>query len=591
MRFGQVVVGSGHMVDAPDRPEPRFPPEAVPRVRAAMARQLSAWDVGAGDLVISLGAAGTDLLLAELALARRATLWLLLAEPAEQYRRRSVEPSGGDWSSRFDQVLRLADRVDVLGQKADAMSGEHANEVRGEDSGTVPGDNSDRVPGDNAYDRTNRWALREAERAAGERPLRTLVVWDEQAGDGAGGTGDFVAMARAEGADVAVIRPADAWRSPNRPYWERQWASGPKRLLALDGGGLRGLISLELLERMESELGGGSSGFVLADYFDYIAGTSTGAIVAAGLALGCRVADLRDMYVSMAPKVFRRRFFPTRLKSFYAAHGLSHQLRQFYGGDVSLGDDRLRTLLLIVLHRTDSDSMWPLSNNTRAKYNERSRRDVNLSFPLWRVVRGSTAAPVYFPPETITIGERPVVFQDGGITPFNNPALLLFEMATAPQYRLNWDVGAKNLLLVSVGTGLAPAAHEQLTANQVHLLFNARRLLRVVMNGSAVENDRLCRVLGECRFGPQIDNEFDDPAVLQRSDERTTDPLFSYIRYNADLSPRGLARLGLDYLDSGRIGRLDGVRSVGDLQEVGRRAASQVDAAHFAGFLPVNQKT
>jgi hypothetical protein len=164
-------------------------------------------------------------------------------------------------------------------------------------------------------------------------------------------------------------------------------------------------------------------------------------------------------------------------------------------------------------------------------------------------------------------------------------------MATAPQYRLNWDVGPKNLLLVSVGTGLAPATHDQLTVNQVHLLFNARRLLRVVMNGSAVENDRLCRVLGECRFGPPIDTEFDDPAVLPRGDGRSTDPLFSYVRYNVDLSPRGLAQLGLDHLDSRRIGRLDAVRSVRDLQEVGRRAATQVDAAHFSGFRPGDQKS
>lgn len=60
----------------------------------------------------------------------------------------------------------------------------------------------------------------------------------------------------------------------------------PKRLLALDGGGLMGLISLGILQEIEDQLRdahGGHEVFLLCNYFDYIAGTSTGAIIAAGL--------------------------------------------------------------------------------------------------------------------------------------------------------------------------------------------------------------------------------------------------------------------------------------------------------------------
>jgi len=59
---------------------------------------------------------------------------------------------------------------------------------------------------------------------------------------------------------------------------------GPKRLLALDGGGIRGLISLEILAEIEGQLRdrvGAGPAFVRADYFDYIGGTSTGGIIAA----------------------------------------------------------------------------------------------------------------------------------------------------------------------------------------------------------------------------------------------------------------------------------------------------------------------
>jgi len=70
---------------------------------------------------------------------------------------------------------------------------------------------------------------------------------------------------------------------------ERVKASGPKRLLALDGGGIRGVLTLEFLERIEQILKARSQKpeeFRLCDYFDLIGGTSTGSIIAAMLAYG-----------------------------------------------------------------------------------------------------------------------------------------------------------------------------------------------------------------------------------------------------------------------------------------------------------------
>ena len=67
---------------------------------------------------------------------------------------------------------------------------------------------------------------------------------------------------------------------------------GPKKLLTIDGGGIRGMIALEVLLEIERILGRGRADFRLAQYFDYIAGTSTGAIIAAGLSLGFPVQAL-----------------------------------------------------------------------------------------------------------------------------------------------------------------------------------------------------------------------------------------------------------------------------------------------------------
>jgi patatin-like phospholipase/acyl hydrolase len=73
---------------------------------------------------------------------------------------------------------------------------------------------------------------------------------------------------------------------------------GPKRILSIDGGGgVRGVVSLAFLERMEALLraktAGGDPDFRLSDHFDLIGGTSTGALIAAGLAMGFSVAPIQ----------------------------------------------------------------------------------------------------------------------------------------------------------------------------------------------------------------------------------------------------------------------------------------------------------
>src|SRR4051794_338338 len=87
-------------------------------------------------------------------------------------------------------------------------------------------------------------------------------------------------------------------------------ANGPKKLLALDGGGILGVLSLEYLARIEDllreKVANGDPNFVLADYFDYVAGTSTGAIIAAGLAMGFPVSKVRAFYLDDGEKMFER---------------------------------------------------------------------------------------------------------------------------------------------------------------------------------------------------------------------------------------------------------------------------------------------
>ncbi|MCI0527863.1 MAG: patatin-like phospholipase family protein, partial [Nitrospira sp.] len=169
----------------------------------------------------------------------------------------------------------------------------------------------------------------------------------------------------------------------------------PKRLLSIDGGGIRGIIAAEILIKVEDILCRPNSRWsCLADYFDFIGGTSTGAILAAGLALGMSARELRDFYVRFGPTVFRKRWPIGWLWSKYDAGALERQLQYLYG-DAALGSNQLRTLLMLVAKNTASGNVWFFVNNPRNRF-----IGANSKIPLWRLVRASTAAPTFFSPYT-----------------------------------------------------------------------------------------------------------------------------------------------------------------------------------------------
>ena len=373
---------------------------------------------------------------------------------------------------------------------------------------------------------------------------------------------------------------------PPHSLTERMDRPGPKRLLAVDGGGIRGLIAIEVLAGIEDTLrrrAGAGPGWVLADGFDYIGGTSTGAIIAAGLALGMPVAELRRFYLEQGRAMFGQARLLHRLRYRYEAAPLAQALRDTFGAARTLGSADLRTLLLVTLRNATTDSPWPLSSNPRALYNDRALPDCNLDLPLWQIVRASTAAPTYFPAETVQVGPTRFVFEDGGITPYNNPAFLLFLMATSAPYRLCWPTGVDKLLLVSVGTGTGTVPQERpaLRADRRGMIYLAGAVPRALMYSGLNNQDMMCRMFGDTRAGPPLDGEVGamlGGAGLPR--------LFTYVRYNAELTRRGLDALGLPGIAAADVQRLDGVRHLDALGALGRAvAAAQVRPEHFDGFM------
>jgi patatin-like phospholipase/acyl hydrolase len=353
-----------------------------------------------------------------------------------------------------------------------------------------------------------------------------------------------------------------------------------------------------VLARIESELQnklGRDDQFVLADYFDYIAGTSTGAIIATCLSLGMRVDEIRAFYIQSGPAMFDktnllRRYLRNKFHDQQLAKMLQDVIAQQTGEPLAtLGSEGIKTYLMLVLRNSTTDSPWTISNNPDAKYNVRSRPVSNHDLPLWQLVRASTAAPTYFPPEVITIRDSTLkdhefIFVDGGVTMYNNPAFQLFLMATVKPYNLQWPVGQDRMLLVSVGTGSAARANENLTPEQMNIIYNASSLPSALMFAAANEQDFLCRVFGDCLNGGILDREVGDLKGINGKGP-VSPKLFTYMRYNAELSREGLNALGLSHIEPANVQQMDSVAHILELQEVGRAVAREVNISHFGGFL------
>jgi len=389
------------------------------------------------------------------------------------------------------------------------------------------------------------------------------------------------------------------------PLADRYGTVRPRKMLALDGGGIRGVLTLSILAAIEKQLGQR-----LCDYFDYIAGTSTGAIIAAGLAKGMSVDDLIGFYRENGPGMFQRTRFLARLNSLYGNGALEQQLKVVFGADTDLKPGGLKSLLLVVTRNATTDSPWPISNNPAARYNALHRDDCNLCIPLWQLVRASTAAPIFFPPEVIRLDpndeSKAFVFVDGGLTPYNNPAFLLYRFATDPAYRLEWPRGERELLLVSVGTGAAATAGATADDATQNMLATGITVPTALMYGSLVDQDINCRAVGRCTYGDLIDSELLDMVPRQGPDEgsrkeRLARPLvpleedlgrsFLYSRYNIDLSGAGLAKLGCADVDPGLAQKMDRATEehIELLLRIGGCAAAQVNVGqHFGRFAPAS---
>lgn len=180
LRIPRVAVCSGHLIDRPDRPRPRFPPSLEPAVRAAIRDRLREADIGFG---YASAGCGSDILFLECVRELGAELHIVLPYDRDQFRDDSVDiVPGADWPARYTRLLNDATEVITASDQkiiGGAMSYEYGFLVL---DGTA--------------------ALRADEL---DTELVSVAVWDGKPGDGAGGTAASVARWRAAGRRVEVI--------------------------------------------------------------------------------------------------------------------------------------------------------------------------------------------------------------------------------------------------------------------------------------------------------------------------------------------------------------------------------------------------
>ena len=335
----------------------------------------------------------------------------------------------------------------------------------------------------------------------------------------------------------------------DHPVYTRLMASGPKRILSLDGGGIRGAVSLGYLLEIETLLKEryGRNDFVLSDYFDLIGGTSTGSIIATMLALGNSVEEIKRLYFNLGNKIFTKRkhllnwwYFKYFLSAEYDHRILEAELHE-YLGNMTLGSDELKTGLAIFTKRADTMSIYNFHNHPMNSYYE-TNKDIYLK----DLIRASSAAPSYFVPKEITFPDgESAVFIDGGVSIVNNPALMLFLMATISGYGYQWKTGKNNLQLVSIGTG---NTNQKLQGKQKEEIKNrksvswAPKLSDIFMVDATEQNQLLLQFFSHPHIPEKINSEAGDLS----KDLLTEAPLLDYCRYNVFLERKTLVSLGFD---------------------------------------------
>ena len=205
-------------------------------------------------------------------------------------------------------------------------------------------------------------------------------------------------------------------------------------ILALDGGGTRGIYSAQILASIEQV-----SGVPIKEQFDLIAGTSTGSIVAGAVAAGIPMAKIVELFRTESPRIFRRRWFSwLHIRSKYPSHPLG-QIVRAYLPDMTLGE--ISTPLMITSSDISTGGVHVFKSRYLKELGAPYVRDGNVA--LSDAILASCVAPTYFDP--MPVGD--FLLADGGLWA-NNPSIIALTEAIS-----KFRQSVEQVHILSIGTG------------------------------------------------------------------------------------------------------------------------------------------
>ena len=260
------------------------------------------------------------------------------------------------------------------------------------------------------------------------------------------------------------------------------------RILALDGGGIRGLVAITLLKRLEEEVPG------WIDKVDLLAGTSTGAIIAVGLAMGASPSELFQHYYDLAQEIFchGRQIVRGRIRKIvrpeYDTRGISAVMQRL------LGDKKLRDLpkkVMITTFDLDNDRQELHHRSWEPKFLHNLNEESDFaSLPVYKAILYSCATPVYFPSVD--------GFIDGAVTS-QNPSLVALAHAVDETVAVERTPTIDDVFVLSLGCG---RTNRYLPGDRHNWGYAqwTRLLVDMMLEGSVDLVDRVCKQLLGTRY-------------------------------------------------------------------------------------------
>ncbi|NEO99756.1 MAG: patatin [Symploca sp. SIO2E9] len=303
------------------------------------------------------------------------------------------------------------------------------------------------------------------------------------------------------------------------------------KILSLDGGGIRGVLSTTILEDIEAILRE-QKGQELYQYFDLVAGTSTGSILAAGIGCQMQAKQLTDLYQKRGKDIFlesvRRQRQPRgvfswlwqrlilswlrRLKGSYALYpheqgnqGLAKVLEQqliYDGKSPKISEITQPHLLILAYDVLSRNTTWFTNNNP-----DQGRWYDDIE--LWKICTASASAPTFFPPYELPYNsEQNLPHIDGGVSA-NNPALTAIAHALWMNKGKADKLKLSDIAVLSIGTGKTTNPYTYQEIANWGLLGWIKNLTDIFMNPSAINSEDICTQLLESVGGVHLRLDFE----------------------------------------------------------------------------------